>query len=56
MRIWVVVEHLPHTPKEGFEEAACALFLSKETAEEVANAYNKLYAPNVFTAEPAEVY
>ena len=55
MTIYVLIEHDPHNPKEGFKEHAIGLYLDKDKAQFCADEYNKVYFPYIYSVERAEV-
>lgn len=55
MSVYVVIEHDPYLPKEGFDSRIIALFTKKENAKLCAAEYNKCFAPYYYTVHRAEV-
>lgn len=55
MTVYVVVEHDPYLPKDGYDDHACAICATRERAEEVAKECGECYAPYWYTIERCEV-
>ena len=55
MTVYLVIEHDPYLPREGFDERGTAVCKTREKADKIAQYYNEKYAPYYYTVERCEV-
>ena len=55
MIVYVLIEHDPYNPTQGFKEHAIAIYADKEKAQNCADEYNKVFAPYFYSVERTEV-
>lgn len=55
MTVYVLIEHDPYLPEEGFKEHVIAIYKDKEKAQIHAHEYNKIFMPYFYSVRRAEV-
>lgn len=55
MLVFCVVEHWPYIANEGYEETITCICETRDKAQQIADDYNKEYAPYYYTIYPCEV-
>lgn len=53
--IFLVIEHYPYTPCDGYEETVTSICSTRDKAQQLADEYNQEYAPYFFTVRPVNI-
>lgn len=55
MIVYLVIEHDPYLPKDGFSDHAISVCKTEEKAKRIAEQYDREFAPYYHTVERCEV-